>query len=67
MRRRLDIAMSLVGLCRHGDYADLVVGVGAEGLVRAGFAGWCGAMCRHSCGPVTVLRPGIVLGQKETR
>ena len=34
----------VLDLCRHGDYADLVVGVGAEGLVRAGFAGWCGAM-----------------------
>ena len=43
--RPLDPPLLLVlDLCRHGDYADLVVGVGAEGLVRAGFEGWCGAM-----------------------
>ncbi len=43
--RKLDKPLLiLIDLCRHGDYADLVVGVGAEGLVRAGFAGWCGAM-----------------------
>ena len=36
--------LCVLDLCRLGDYTDVVVGVGAEGLVRAGFAGWCRAV-----------------------